>query len=234
MSDTLHALQQALRYRFANPALLEQALTHRSASGAHYERLEYLGDGLLNFVIGEAAFTYWHKAAEGDLSRLRASLVCEDSLARIAKRLNLSDYLRMGTGELKSGGFRRESILADALEAIIGAIYLDGGFTPAREAVLLFFADSLAALPDPETLKDSKTRLQEHLQGESRPLPEYRVLAEHGPPHRRIFQVACRLTDTGAETESGGTSRKQAEQDAARLMVEYIKAAKMKNGAAHA
>ncbi len=234
MADTLRALQQALQYSFNSVALLEQALTHRSAVGPHYERLEYLGDGLLNFVIGEAAFTYWHKAAEGDLSRLRASLVCEDSLARIAKRLNLSEYLRMGTGELKSGGFRRESILADALEAIIGAIYLDGGFVPARAAVLLFFADALTSLPDPETLKDSKTRLQEHLQGESRPLPEYRVISEHGPPHRRIFQVACRLADSGAQTESGGTSRKQAEQDAARLMVEQIKAVGSKNGAAHA
>lgn len=234
MSDVLRALQQALRYRFKDVTLLERALTHRSAGGTHYERLEYLGDGLLNFVIGEAAYNCWHKAAEGDLSRLRASLVCEDSLARVARQLKLSDYLRMGTGELKSGGFRRESIQADALEAIIGAIYLDGGFAPAREAVLQMFADALATLPDPESLKDSKTRLQEYLQGESRPLPEYRVLQEHGPPHRRVFQVACRLADSGQETESGGTSRKQAEQDAARLMVEQIKAAVPAKGAANA
>ena len=233
MSDALRALQQALRYRFNTTALLEQALTHRSASGANNERLEYLGDGLLNFVIGEAAYTQWPKAPEGDLSRLRASLVCEDSLARLAKALNLSDHLRMGGGELKSGGYRRDSILADTLEAVIGAIYLDGGFAPARETTLHLFTEALAVLPEPETLKDSKTRLQEFLQGDSRPLPEYRVLSEHGPPHRRVFQVACKLTDSGHETESGGTSRKQAEQDAARLMFEKLKSEKVK-GAAHA
>lgn len=228
MADVLRALQQALRYRFNQVSMLEQALTHRSMGGGNNERLEYLGDGLLNFVIGEAAYTHWPKAPEGDLSRLRASLVCEDSLARIAKGLGLSDHLRMGGGELKSGGYRRESILADALEAIIGAIYLDGGFTPARETTLHLFADSLTTLPDPETLKDSKTRLQEWLQGDGRPLPEYRVLSEHGPPHRRVFQVACKLTDCEHETESGGTSRKQAEQDAARLMFEKLHSSKSK------
>jgi len=228
MSDGLSALEQALRYRFNNRSLLEQALTHRSASGGNNERLEYLGDGLLNFVIGEAAYLQWNRAPEGDLSRLRASLVCEDRLARLAKGLKLSDYLRMGSGELKSGGFRRESILADALEAIIGAIYLDGGFAPARETTLHLFAELLTTLPQPETLKDSKTRLQEVLQADARPLPEYRVLSEHGPPHRRVFQVACKLIDSGHETESGGTSRKQAEQDAARLMYEKLKGEKLK------
>lgn len=228
MSDALRALQQALRYRFKDVALLEQAITHRSHAGHNNERLEYLGDGLLNFVIGEAAYTQWHKAPEGDLSRLRASLVCEDSLARIAKGLHLSEYLRMGGGELKSGGYRRDSILADTLEAVIGAVYLDGGFAPARELTLQLFESALATLPEPETLKDSKTRLQEVLQGDSRPLPEYRVLSEHGPPHRRAFQVACKLLDVGIETESGGTSRKQAEQDAARLMFEKLKEMKLK------
>lgn len=222
MTDALRALQQALRYRFNNTALLEQALTHRSAGGQHYERLEYLGDGLLNFVIGEAAYTQWPKAPEGDLSRLRASLVCEDTLAKLGKGLGLSEHLRMGSGELKSGGYRRESILADALEALVGAIYLDGGFAPARETVLHLFAGELTTLPEPEALKDSKTRLQEYLQSDGRPLPEYRVLQEQGPPHRRIFQVACKLADSGLETESGGTSRKQAEQDAARLMFEKL------------
>lgn len=228
MPDDLRALQQALRYRFNNVALLQQALTHRSFAGVNNERLEYLGDGLLNFVIGEAAYTQWPKAPEGDLSRLRASLVCEDTLARLAKGLDISDQLRMGGGELKSGGYRRESILADALEAIIGAIYLDGGFAPARETTLYLFTECLTTLPEPETLKDSKTRLQEFLQGDSRPLPEYRVLSEHGPPHRRVFQVACKLLDSGLETESGGTSRKQAEQDAARLMFEKLHSSKSK------
>jgi ribonuclease-3 len=216
-------LQAQLGHGFSNPQLLAQALTHRSASGRNNERLEYLGDGLLNFVIGEAAYQHWPKAAEGDLSRLRASLVCEESLARIARNLNLSDVLHMGEGELKSGGYRRDSVLADALEALVGAVYLDGGFAPARAAVLRLFESALAQLPDPETLKDSKTRLQEYLQADARPLPEYRVLSEHGPPHRRVFRVACRLPDAGTETEAGGTSRKQAEQDAARLMFEQIK-----------
>ena len=223
MSEVASALEQALRYRFTQPALLQQALTHRSHGGSNNERLEYLGDGLLTFVIGEAAYSQWPKAPEGDLSRLRASLVCEDSLARIAKSLKLSDLLRMGSGELKSGGYRRESILADALEALFGAIYLDGGFAPARETILHLFRELLSTLPDPETRKDSKTRLQEWLQGQSRPLPEYRVLSEHGPPHRRVFHVACKLPDSGQETESGGASRKQAEQDAARLMFEQLK-----------
>ena len=140
------ALEAALGYTFRDPALLVQALTHRSHGGAHYERLEYLGDGLINFVIGEATYQRWPKAPEGDLSRLRASLVCEDSLARIGKALSLSDHLRMGSGELKSGGYRRESILADALEALIGAIYLDGGFAAARETTLHLFAEALTTL----------------------------------------------------------------------------------------
>lgn len=223
MAEPLRSLEAALQYRFKDQSLAERALTHRSHGGAHYERLEYLGDGLLNFVIGEAAYQKWPKASEGDLSRLRASLVCEDSLAGIAKTLKLSDHLRMGSGELKSGGYRRDSILADALEAVIGAIYLDGGFEPARAVVLGLFDGALNALPDPETLKDSKTRLQEYLQADARPLPEYRVLSEHGPPHQRTFRVACRLVDAAIETEAGGMSRKQAEQDAARQMFEQLK-----------
>ena len=221
--DTLEPLLKALGYRFSDPALLTRALTHRSAAGAHYERLEFLGDALLNFVIGEAAFLTWPKAAEGDLSRLRASLVCEDSLARLGRDLKLGDYLKMGTGELKSGGYRRESILADAFEAVLGAIYLDGGFEPAKQSCLKIFAELLANPPEAETLKDSKTRLQERLQADSRPLPEYSVLAEHGPPHRRVFTVNCQLPDGSLITEATGPSRKQAEQDAAKFMLEKLK-----------
>lgn len=216
-------LERALGHVFADRALLQRALTHRSAGGAHYERLEFLGDALLNFVIGEAAYAVWPKAAEGDLSRWRASLVCEDTLARLAKDLKLGDQLRLGTGELKSGGFRRESILADALEALFGAVYLDGGFDSARAVVLRQFQPLLDHPPEADSLKDSKTRLQEALQAVPRPLPEYSVLSEHGPPHRRVFQVSCRLPDSGEQTEAGGASRKQAEQDAARLMIEKLK-----------
>lgn len=221
--DLAAALQRSLGYQFNDGSLLERALTHRSAGGAHYERLEFLGDALLNFVIGEAAYAVWPKADEGDLSRWRSSLVCEDTLANLGKRLNLGDQLRMGSGELKSGGYRRESILADALEALFGAVYLDGGFEPARAVILRQFEPLLSQPPEPDSLKDSKTRLQEALQAASRPLPEYAVLSEQGPPHRRVFQVRCRLPDTGKETQSGGTSRKQAEQDAARLMIEKLK-----------
>jgi ribonuclease-3 len=222
MEPALAALSRALGYSFQDQGLLQQALTHRSSGGAHYERLEYLGDGLLNFVIGEAAYTLWNKAPEGDLSRLRSSLVCEETLARIAKPLLLGDVLRMGPGELKSGGYRRESIHADVVEALLGAVYLDGGFAAARAVVLKLYAGELASLPAPESLKDSKTRLQEILQADSRPLPEYKVVGEQGPPHRRVFQVLCRLPDSGEETEAGGASRKQAEQDAARLMFEKL------------
>jgi ribonuclease III len=218
----LAVLERQLGYVFQNRNLLLQALTHRSAGGAHYERLEYLGDGLLNFVIGEAAFKLWPKCNEGDLSRLRSSLVCEETLARVAQPLALQDLLRMGPGELKSGGYRRESIHADVLEALLGAIHLDGGFAPAREAVLRLYADEFSRLPAPDTLKDSKTRLQEWLQAIPRPLPEYRVLAENGPAHRRVFEVVCRLPDSGCETQAGGSSRKQAEQDAARRMFERL------------
>lgn len=216
-------LERALGHVFVDRALLQRALTHRSAGGAHYERLEFLGDALLNFVIGEAAYAVWPKAAEGDLSRWRASLVCEDTLARLAKALKLGDQLHLGSGELKSGGFRRESILADALEALFGAVYLDGGFEPARAVVLRQFQPLLDHPPEADSLKDSKTRLQEALQAVPRPLPEYTVLSEHGPPHRRVFQVSCRLPDSGEQTEAGGASRKQAEQDAARLMIEKLK-----------
>ena len=222
-SDPLAVLERALGHSFADRALLVRALTHRSAGGAHYERVEFLGDALLNFVIGEAAYETWPKASEGDLSRWRASLVCEDTLARLGRQLQLGDQLRLGTGELKSGGFRRESILADALEALFGAVYLDAGFAAARAVVLRQFQPLLDQPPEAESLKDSKTRLQEALQAISRPLPEYTVLSEHGPPHRRVFQVCCRLPDSGDQTEAGGASRKQAEQDAARLMIEKLK-----------
>ena len=213
----------ALGHDFNDGERLNQALTHRSASGRNNERLEFLGDALLNFVIAEATCRAWPRADEGDLSRWRASLVCEDSLAGLARQLNLSEYLRMGTGELKSGGYRRDSILADTLEALFGAVYEDAGFAPARAVVLKLFGALLASPPETESLKDSKTRLQELLQARSRPLPEYRVLDEQGPPHQRIFRVACRLADAPLETVAAGTSRKQAEQDAAKAMIEKLK-----------
>jgi ribonuclease-3 len=215
-------LQRALGYRFQDGRLLQRALTHRSVGHDNNERLEFLGDALLNFVIGEAVFVQQAKAAEGDLSRMRATLVREETLAQVARRLELGDAVLLGSGELKSGGFRRDSILADALEAVIGAVYLDGGFAPARELCLRLFAPELEHLPHPDTLKDAKTRLQERLQAVSRPLPEYTVLSEEGPPHRRAFRVQCRLPDDDSSTVGEGGSRKFAEQQSAERMLQEL------------
>jgi ribonuclease-3 len=198
--------------------LLEQALRHRSVGYAHYERLEFLGDGLLNYLIGEALYQAKPHADEGALSRLRASLVKEPTLAQLARALALGEHIELGAGELKVAASRRDSILADVFEAIIGAISLDSGFAAAKAFVLQQYQGLLADLPDPESLKDAKTRLQEHLQAQSRPLPRYEVLAEQGPDHARKFQVSCTL-DTLQKTLAEGASRKHAEQEAARLML---------------
>lgn len=217
-------LQRALGYAFREPGLLQQALTHRSQGALNNERLEYLGDGFLNFVIGATLYERRPRAEEGALSRLRASLVREESLALIARELALGELLRLGESEQKSGGRRRDSILADALEAIIGAIYLDGGFPSARDSCLRLFASMLDNLPDPETLKDPKTRLQEWLQSQSRPLPCYEVLGESGPAHRREFRVRCSLADADEITEAAGGSRRGAEQRTAEMMLEKLNA----------
>lgn len=219
MKPLLDRLQAALDYRFQNTTLLEQALTHRSHGADNGERLEFLGDGLLNFLIGDALYRSRPDGEEGELTRLRAHLVCEASLAKVAARLDLGELLRMGPGELKSGGFRRESIRADAFEALIGALYLDGGFEAAATAVRRLFADELAQLPQGEAPKDAKTRLQEWLQGRSRPLPEYRLLNAVGPSHRQVFTVACILNDANEQAQAEGNSRKLAEQKAAEQMI---------------
>ncbi|HWY24750.1 MAG TPA: ribonuclease III [Nevskia sp.] len=230
MSEDLARLQRALGYHFQDEPALLRALTHRSASHENNERLEFLGDALLNFAVGEAMFLTQPKAAEGDLSRLRATLVREETLASVARRIQLGEVIRLGSGELKSGGFRRDSILADGLEAIIGAVYLDGGFEAARALCLRLLEPELEHLPDPLNLKDAKTRLQERLQAAGRPLPEYTVLSEEGPPHRRSFKVRCRLLDDQAETAGEGASRKFAEQQSAERMLDVLAA----TGARHA
>jgi len=218
----LDRLTRQLGYTFRDPQLLARALTHRSAGAANNERLEFLGDGLINFVVGEALFQARTAAEEGDLSRWRASLVCEESLARLADRLKLGDVLILGSGELKSGGFRRASILADTLEAVLGAVYLDGGFAPARETCLRLMQELLDQLPDAASLKDSKTRLQEFLQGRARPLPLYELLSAEGPPHEQWFTVRCRLADGAEGTEGRAGSRRGAEQEAAEKMLQLI------------
>lgn len=211
-----------LGHRFADAALLEQALTHRSAGTPHNERLEFLGDGIVNLLVAEALFQRWPKADEGALTRARAELVRESSLAAIARTLELGARLTLGPGELKSGGHRRDSILADALEAVVAAIYLDGGFEAARAAVLPWFEAQLGALPAGKVEKDAKTRLQEWLQGRQKPLPVYELVAESGEEHARVFQVRCQLAEPDLHAEGEGGSRRAAEQAAAAAMLAQL------------
>lgn len=217
--EPLERLQQAIGYRFRDRLLLERALAHRSTGAENNERLEFLGDGLINFLVGAALYHARTGDEEGALSRLRASLVREESLARLARDLRLGEVLHLGESELKSGGFRRDSILADSLEALMAAIFLDGGFEAAREACHRLFLPLLTMLPDAETLKDAKTRLQEWLQAKGRPLPRYEVLSETGPAHRRHFAVRCALVDADLVADAEGSSRRTAEQGAAEAML---------------
>jgi ribonuclease-3 len=212
----LDRLQTELGYRFRDSALLQEALTHRSAGSRNNERLEFLGDGVLNFVIGAELFERFPSASEGDLSRLRASLVKGDQLARLARQMELGDYLTLGSGELKSGGFRRASILADALEAIMGAVYRDGGFAAAAALILDLYRDALDSVHEAGAIKDPKTRLQELLQSRKLPLPEYAIVSVSGESHNQSFTVACRVTGLETEALGQGASRRKAEQDAAR------------------
>ncbi|MBI1772572.1 MAG: ribonuclease III, partial [Burkholderiales bacterium] len=184
-------LQKRLGHQFSNPALLQQALTHRSHSVLHNERLEFLGDSVLNCVVASLLFDSFANIDEGDLSRVRANLVKQQSLYEIAQRIELSQFLRLGEGELKSGGFRRPSILADTLEALFGAIFLDAGFDAAKEVIRSLYAPVLASV-DPTTLgKDAKTLLQEFLQSKKIALPQYNVVATHGAAHNQEFEIEC-------------------------------------------
>ncbi len=210
-------------HAFATPGLLAQALTHRSAGQPHNERLEFLGDAIVNLIAAEALYAAWPKADEGALTRARAELVRESALAGIARTLALGNLLRLGPGEMKSGGHRRDSILADAVEAVIGAIYLDAGIEACRRVVLPWFAPLIEALPPPHKVgKDAKTALQEWLQGRGKPLPVYVLLAETGEEHARRFEVACRVGDPPHETCGEGGSRRAAEQAAATAMLEHL------------
>jgi ribonuclease III len=213
---------QRLGYRFRDPALLEAALTHRSASHRNYERLEFLGDAVLNFVVAELAFAGFPDAPEGDLSRYRAAVVSAPSLAEVAGSLGLGDQLRLGSGELKSGGFRRDSILADGLEAIFGAIYLDGGLEPASRVIGDLLGARLRELPSAETLKDPKTRLQEELQSRGLALPRYALEEVGGEPHEQWFVTSCEATDLQLRSTGKGSSRRRAEQEAAQRLLEAI------------
>ncbi|AYF87912.1 ribonuclease III [Pseudomonas sp. BN414] len=215
MSVSLSRLERKLGYTFKDQSLMTLALTHRSFAGRNNERLEFLGDAILNFVAGEALFERFPQAREGQLSRLRARLVKGETLALLARGFELGEYLRLGSGELKSGGFRRESILADALEALIGAIYLDSGMEAARERVLAWLTNELEGLTLVDTNKDPKTRLQEFLQSRACELPRYEVVDIQGEPHCRTFFVECQVTLLNDKTQGQGASRRIAEQVAA-------------------
>ncbi len=225
-------LQERLGHTFANAALLQQALTHRSHSSLHNERLEFLGDSVLNCVVASLLFDKFNKIDEGDLSRLRANLVKQQSLYEIAQRLELSHFLRLGEGELKSGGFRRPSILADTLEALFGAIFLDGGFVAANDVIRALYVPILQTV-DPKTLgKDAKTLLQEYLQGKKIPLPQYNVVATHGAAHNQEFEIECLVPKLDVQVFGTGGSRRAGEQAAAKLALEAVHAALAKAPAA--
>lgn len=213
-----------LNYRFRDPALATLALTHRSVGKPNNERLEFLGDALLGAFVAEMLFDAHPKASEGELSRLRAQLVNGQALAVIARELALGDGLRLGPGELKSGGFRRDSILADAFEASLAAVFLDGGLEACRTVVRELFGERIAALQ--RSSKDAKTRLQEWLQGKGCALPQYALIDTRGEDHAKVFDVRCSVAEPLAcHAEASGSSRRQAEQDAAEIVLAQLLAA---------
>jgi ribonuclease III len=217
-----HRLEKALGHQFANALLLQSALTHRSHSSPHNERLEFLGDSILNGVIARQLFDRFPDVAEGDLSRLRANLVRQDSLHQLALSLSLGQFLRLGEGELKSGGSQRPSILADALEALFGAIWLDAGFDVASKVIVALYGDMLKAIVPGQPIKDAKTRLQELLQGRRLPLPRYSLTGTEGEAHAQYFKIACEIDSLHIRTQGSGGSRRAAEQMAAECALERL------------
>lgn len=222
--DAIQRLEARLGYRFQDTALLGTALTHRSAGREHYERMEFLGDAVLNLVISSELYSRFPEASEGELSRLRAHLVKGESLSRLATELALGEFLHLGSGELKSGGYRRNSILADVLESIIGAIYLDAGFDEAKAFILRTFADRIAIVGEIKDLKDPKTRLQEYLQARALSLPVYAVVKTTGQAHKQTFEVSCLVSLLDAPVIASGSSRRKAEQAAAQQILEKLDA----------
>lgn len=216
----LERFSDSIGYRFKDDDLLARALTHRSHSVAHNERLEFLGDSIVNFAVALALYQKFPALTEGELSRLRASLVSQPSLAEIARRYDFGRYLRLGEGEVKSGGARRPSMLADAVEAVVGAAFLDGGFDAANTVVGALFGDVLKNIDSESARKDAKTRLQEYLQSRRLPLPRYTVAAIRGEAHDQMFEVECEVSELGIRSRGEGTSRRSAEQEAARAAYE--------------
>ncbi|MDO9980972.1 ribonuclease III [Glaesserella parasuis] len=218
----LERLQKKLGYQFANLDYLTQALTHRSAASKNNERLEFLGDSILNFAIGKALYEKFPKANEGELSRMRAALVKEQTLAVVARQFELGEYMKLGAGELKSGGYRRESILSDCVEAIIAAVYLDAGIDRAMERVHCWYQQLLNDMQLGEAQKDPKTRLQEYLQGRKLPLPTYEVIDIKGEAHNQTFKVSCKVEKVDEIFIGNGTSRRKAEQDAVLQVIKVL------------
>ena len=225
MSD-YSVLCKRLAYKFKDLDLLVTALTHRSANKQHYERMEFLGDAILNLIITDDLYHRFSDASEGKLSRLRASMVKGETLAQIAKFIELGDFLHLGSGELKSGGFRRDSILADVFESIIGAIYLDGGYEQTRQFVLTMFKERLESIDITVDLKDPKTRLQELLQAKGCDLPVYEILSTSGQAHNQMFEVSCSAALSENPAQGVGNSRRKAEQEAAKQMLEQLELVK--------
>jgi len=228
----LQLLQKRLGYTFKESGLLLQALTHRSHSSLHNERLEFLGDSVLNCVVASILYERFNALPEGDLSRLRANLVKQQTLFEIAQKLELSQFLRLGEGELKSGGFRRPSILADTLEALLGAIFLDSGFDAARTAIRAFYIPLLDSVDSRTLGKDAKTLLQEFLQSKKIALPTYNVVATHGAAHSQEFEIECLVPKLGIQVFGRGGSRRAGEQAAARLALDAAEHSLQKSPAA--
>jgi ribonuclease-3 len=215
-------IREKLAYEPRDAALFVAALTHRSAPGRNNERLEFLGDAVLNLVVAEHLYRAFPDCTEGDLSRLRARVVSSEPLAEVSAALGLGDVLKLGSGELKTGGFRRKSILADALEAVCGALFLDGGLDAARRVIEVLFQSRIAALPPPDALKDAKTLLQEYLQSRGHALPRYTVERVEGEAHAQVFHVTCEVLGSQMRAEGSGSSRRRAEQEAAGRILQQI------------
>jgi len=215
-------LSKKLGYTFNDASLLAEAITHRSKHSINNERLEFLGDSVLGYVISSELFRCFPDATEGELTRGRALLVKGETLAELALQMDLGDYLQLGPGELKSGGYRRKSILSDAMEAIIGAIYIDGGLECARQHVLSLYAEKLSAISLKKVTKDPKTQLQETMQALKRPLPLYEIVATSGGDHEQTFEVSCKIDEISRPVKGSGASRRKAEQDAAKKVLKIL------------
>lgn len=223
VSLDLDTLCRSLGYQFRDRGLLELALTHRSHGVFHNERLEFLGDALLNFLTADRLYKEYSDLSEGGLSRLRANLVNGEVLAQLAAELNINHYLRLGAGEMKSGGENRRSILSNTMEAVIGSIFLDGGIDACRERIYHWYEERFAAITEEGVKKDSKTLLQEYVQSKKMSLPHYEILSIEGKEHNQLFRVQCRIPDTARAAVGQGTSRRRAEQEAAQKLLALLK-----------